>query len=109
MPGTALPAAVVHDGLSAAVMRSLIRRKFMPVRAGKPLWMKRPFQVLVAFLLTEKLVDGKTNHRNTSEAISWNTPWYAISKRRAKIVQLRANMSQDVVIPGDGWKCNGTV
>ena len=97
----ALPAAVVHDWLSSAVMRSLVTREFVTVRAGKPLWMKRPFQILVAFLLTKKLVDGKPDHvdgkpdhGNTWRPISWNTPFWPLQKHVAEVVQLRANMSQ---------------
>ena len=46
-------------------MRCLIGKRLMAVWAGKPLRMKRPLQVLIAFLLTEKLIDGKPDHGNT--------------------------------------------
>jgi hypothetical protein len=69
-------------------MWSLVRWKLVTVRAGKPLWMKRPFQILLALLLAEKLVDGKPNHRRLSEAISWNTPCRTFANRRTNIVQL---------------------
>jgi hypothetical protein len=36
--------------------------------------MERPLQILIAFLLAEKLVDGKSDHGNTWNAISRNTP-----------------------------------
>ena len=65
----------------------------MAVWTGKALRMERPLQVLIAFLLTEKLVDGKSDHRNTWDAISWNTPFWPLQKHVAEIVQLRANMS----------------
>ena len=59
----------------------------MAVRAREPLRMERPLQVLVAFLLTEKLVDGEPDHDNTWGPVSWNTPFWPLQKRVAEIVQ----------------------
>jgi len=72
----------------------LIGRKLMAVWAGKSLRMERPFQILTALFLTEKLIDGKPDHRNTWRPISWNTPFCPLQKHVAEIVQLRANMSR---------------
>lgn len=60
---SALSTAVVHDRGSTAVMQGLIRRKLMPVWAGKPFRMERPFQILVTYPLTETFVDGKPDYR----------------------------------------------
>ena len=68
----------------------------MAVWTGKSLRMERPLQVLIAFLLTEKLVDGKSDHPNTWGTISWNTPFWPLQKHVDEIVQLRANMSQSL-------------
>jgi hypothetical protein len=46
-------------------MRCLLGRKHMAVWAGTPLRMERPLQVLIAFLLAEKLVNGKSDRGNT--------------------------------------------
>ena len=98
-----LPTPIVYDWGPTAIMRCLIGRKLMAVWAGKPLRMKRPLQVLIAFLLTEKLIDGKPDHGNTWRRISWNTsfwpwnrPFWPLQKHVSRIVQPRANMSQDI-------------
>ena len=67
----------------------------MAVWAEKTFRMERPFQVLIAFLLTEKLVDEKPDHGNTWRPISWNTPFWPLQRHMTEIVHLRANMSRD--------------
>jgi hypothetical protein len=50
--------------------------------------MERPLQVLIALLLAEKIVDRKSDYRNTWNAISWSTLFCPLQKHVVKIFQL---------------------